>query len=92
MESMKEISERKGAVTESNSLFCQRIRTHVPVTRQLDFESSSLWPLRYVSNAYLLYYAFDRISNIFLPFLKEVKEKIMQFFRNSLQILKDTMQ
>ena len=25
------------------------IRTHVPVTRQLDFESSSLWPLRYVS-------------------------------------------
>jgi len=24
--------------------------------------------------------------------LKEVKEKIMQFFRNSLQILKDTMQ
>jgi hypothetical protein len=68
------------------------IRTHVPVARQLDFESSSLWPLRYVSNAYLLYYAFDRISNIFLPFLKEVKEKIMQFFRNSLQILKDTMQ
>ena len=28
----------------------------------------------------------------FFPFLKEVKEKIMQFFRNSLQILKDTMQ
>lgn len=26
MESMKEISERKGAVTESNSLFCQRRR------------------------------------------------------------------
>ena len=25
------------------------IRTHVPVARQLDFESSSLWPLRYVS-------------------------------------------
>ena len=25
------------------------IRTLVPVTRQLDFESSSLWPLRYVS-------------------------------------------
>ena len=26
------------------------IRTHVPVARQLDFESSSLWPLRYVSS------------------------------------------
>ena len=41
------------------------IRTLVPVTRQLDFESSSLWPLRYVSSAYLLYYGFDGISNTF---------------------------
>lgn len=41
------------------------IRTHVPVARQLDFESSSLWPLRYVSSAYLLYYGFDGISNTF---------------------------
>ena len=80
MESMKEISERKGLLQEVTASFVSGddgIRTHVPVARQLDFESSSLWPLRYVSSAYLLYYASGRISNIFLPFLKEVKEKVM---------------
>ena len=67
MESVKE----KGLLLKVTASFVSGddgIRTHVPVTRQTDFESVPLWPLRYVSSAYLLYYAFDRISNIFCHF------------------------
>ena len=48
MESVKE----KGLLLKVTASFVSGddgIRTHVPVARQLDFESSSLWPLRYVS-------------------------------------------